>query len=103
LDKRTRGKIEKGLDEVLESEKVYTEKMRWVFDSDFPITSPEEFALGYLLGSLSSWAHSAVRVEKIKKKRKFTDTTERDATEIRNMLRVRIPDFMARISRELYR
>lgn len=103
MDKRTRGKIEKVLDEMLESEEVITQKMRWVFDSDFPITSPEEFALGYLLGALSSYAHGMVRVAKIKKRRKFTDTTERETTEIRNMLRLRIPDFMARISRELYR
>ena len=111
LDRRTRGFIEKGLDEVLETD--ITNGMRWIPDI-MPLGSPEEFALGYVLGSLMGWAHNVIKIRRIARISKTKtpdeimklarkDISEKDATEIRDMLIRRILDIVEIINRELNR
>lgn len=111
LDRRTRGFIEKGLDEVLETD--ITNGMRWIPDI-MPLRSPEELALGYVLGSLTGWAHNVIKIRRIARISKTKtpdeimkltreDVSEKDATEIRDMLIRRILDIVAIINGELNR
>ena len=100
MDKRTRGFMEKELDEAMKIN--LTDTIRWIFDV-LPISSPEEFVLGYYLGYLTRWAYDAIRIRKINMRRKVTDVTVKDAIEIRDMLRRRLQDIMEKINRELGR
>lgn len=124
MDKRTRGFIETQLDQFILETNV-TDGMRWILD-ELPITrSPEEIALGYVLGSLMRYYHDVVRIRKhmrqsmrlrnrIKKaktadelksiserKPKDLDVTQEDVVEIRDILRRRLQDIMAKINIEL--
>lgn len=101
MDKKTRGFVEKSLDAVLKTN--ITDGMRWIVDES-PIKSPEELALGYVLGSLTRLLHDTVRTKRILlKRKKALNLTENDVTEIRDMLRRRLPDIREKIARELYR
>lgn len=66
LDEETIGHIEKELDRMI-SETDMRERMRWVL-KEIPVGSQEEFALGYLIGSLTSHAYDVtMKLSNIKK------------------------------------
>jgi hypothetical protein len=98
LDKRTRGFIEKSLDEELGN--IVTEDLLW-FLNELPMRSPEEFGLGYVLGYTTKWMQNFVLWRKITGRKKDKDLTEKEVTDIRNLLRRRFSDFMEEIVREL--
>jgi len=129
LDRETRGTIEEALDSVLEQD--ILEIVGWILE-EFAIESPQDLALGYLLGSLMRYGHSVVRMEKLTKRQKKrlekelgkerardlqkgweekaeevkpikVTLTEKEANQIRNMLRKSIPDYQRKIFRELHR
>lgn len=101
MDKETRGRIEKDLDEVLKLDIRITEMTDWLLDALPIVRSREELVLGYLFGFLDRQYAHTVKIMKIKKKRKVVEPSKKDREEIRNMLRLRIQDFMERVNREL--
>lgn len=101
MDKKTRGLIERNLDYIIKKTDI-TEGMLWLLD-DFLPKSPEDLALGYVLGSLKRYAREVIRMNKILKHRKNTDVTDEEEMIIRDMLRRRIPEFLDKINRELNR
>lgn len=123
MDKETRGVIENALDEGIEGSNV-KDIIDWVQDGMIPIGSPEDLALGYMLGSLARLAHRIALGDKITKKmdkeyekkfgKKFERPapskdskrlriylTKRDIDEIRDMLKRRIMDIKSKITRDL--
>jgi len=61
LDKETRGIIEQSFDFVLEQD--ILEVVNWILE-EFSIKSPQDLALGYVLGSLMRYSYEIVREEK---------------------------------------
>jgi len=59
LDEETIGYIEKELNRMI-SETDMRERIRWVLE-EIPVSSKEDFALGYLIGSLTSHAYDGAR------------------------------------------
>ena len=129
MNKETRGYIEEALDKVLEQDVL--NRMQWVLD-EYQIESVQEFALGYMLGSLMSTAYEIVRRNKLfemtdkrldkeigRKRRKEirkqfeekeekvkpirVSLSEKEENQIRDMLRRRISDYRQKIYRELNR
>ena len=98
MDKRARGFIEKSLDEELGN--IVTEDLLW-FLNELHMKSPEEFGLGYALGYLMKWIQNFVLWRKVTGGKKDRNLTERDVTEIRNMLRRRFNNIMEEIVRGL--
>jgi len=67
LEEKTRGLIENALDEAIESLDV-KDISKWVLDAQpYLITSREDFVLGYVLGSMSRFAHRRVWMSKLNK------------------------------------
>ena len=130
MDKETRGLVEKALDYMI-SETDTRNMIGWV-SREISVRSPEDLALGYLIGSLTRYAFSVARTGKRSKKfeermqreigkerlREIQrDTEERmkdykpvrvcwtkkDESDTRDILRRRLVDIRRKVSRDFHR
>lgn len=130
MDKEARGFIEEELDRLI-SETDTVDVIRWV-TRETPVRSQEDFALGYLIGSLTRYAFDVAWKKKGLKKvaekweremgkeryreyqRRMEDEnrdykpfkfrwTKKDETQVRNMLKRRLVDMKRKVYRDFNR
>lgn len=91
MDKKTRGFIEKTIDDITKIDFV-EEGLSWILE-DVPIYSVKDLALGWAVGAIHTFALTEIG-------RTIRDEEE---NEIRNMIRRRLPEILDKINRELNR
>jgi len=121
LDEETIGYVEKELNRMI-SETDMRERIRWV-SREISLHSPEDFALGYLIGSLASHAYSVAmrqsRTKKLEKKMKEREKkigskdyeplrfrfiwTKKEDAQIRNILRRRLVEIRRKVNKDFHR
>lgn len=95
MDEKTRGFIERSLDEVL-AEGVISGSVNWI-QGEIPIKSLRDVALGYIIGSVERFANTVIMLTE------KTEVTLEDQDEIRGIMKRRIPEIMQKILSELGR
>lgn len=94
MDEKTRGFIEKSIDEMLRTREIMVD-IRWVQEA-IPIKSIEDLALGFAIGVIGEGAFSIVLSSE-------RQVTQEDRTEIIGMIERRIPEIRQKILTELGR
>ena len=99
MKEEVRGLIEQALDEYLEDEaKDAVAQVSWV-EELIPITSKRELALGYLIGTMETFAQSIAELSK--RKRLSEAEEEKEDKEINTMIRRRLTEISECIVSEL--
>jgi hypothetical protein len=109
LDTETRGAIENQINFVYQEQNML-EHIDWILEIDRELTSLNDFALGYFLGSLMHIARNkaelsktATKLRKSKRlpKKLFVSLTEAETEEIRDIIKRWVNPFREKLNREI--
>jgi signal recognition particle GTPase len=95
LDEKTRGFLEKAIDDIMTEE--YIPSISWVQD-EMPIKSLGEVAIGYVIGGIEA---AATLITQMSKRNRSEKEVKEDEEEIRALLKRRLPEIVEKVNTEL--
>jgi len=98
MDEVARGYIESVIDDLLKYDVV--PNVEWL-GGEATIKSLSDLALGYMVGGVQAFAVSMLSVTSLYKGSR--GVSEEDRTEVRAIIKRRIPEFVQKITKEMYK